>query len=161
METKICNGCKIEQNIDQFKCKFRVNSKGFKNCHECRKGWRYYMNKRNDEKRKLMTDYRRIDKPRQKYVRKSRRTTTKQCFACIWLYSPEWECIHDNEERYVVFSEDRRNKIQKFNDYDDAREFFMKYRGKRNGPKRANKVLPRKAKVKPIPKEKFTVKFTI
>jgi len=88
------------------------------------------------------------------------RSQRKQCFDCIWLHNKHWECDHNDVDKFIVFSDLRRDKIQAIDDYDRAYAFYRKNKGVRNIDKHINKVKAESNDNK-IPKEKFTIKFTM
>lgn len=146
MAFRICAGCKIRKPIEQFKCEFRIASPGFKNCCECRKGYRYYINKRTAEKN-AYSDYK---------TRKSVKRLKKQCFDCLWLYDKFWICEHDNIKKYMVYNNERRAKIQKIDDYKTAYDFFLKMRGSKSINKNVKPI-----NKDPISPEKFKINIFI
>jgi hypothetical protein len=82
-----------------------------------------------------LTDYRGAGRPQkeEKTVRKrSSQSINKQCFNCLWLHCKYWDCIHDDQDKYIIYSDERRDFIQNISDYEKAYFHFMKNRGKRN-----------------------------
>lgn len=166
--TKICNTCAEERPIVEFECVFRTRSEGFKNCSNCRRGYRYYTNRKKDDDYMKLTDYRAYGRPKVKEKAKAMRIRSmkalnKQCFDCIYLHCKYWDCIHDDRDKFIVFSDKRRENIQAIEDYDEAYAFYRKNQGVRNIDKMVNKIKQpsKKKKIDKIPIDKFTLKIII
>ena len=148
---KICNSCKIACPMNEYKCSFRVKSAGFKNCIECRKNYKsYYSKKPKNPPGKIEHSH-------------EHRKCYKQCVSCIYLFSSSWECIHEDEDRYLVYSDKKRTKMQSYEDYDDAMAFFFSDRDENNRVRKASNIKPklRYKNDRPININKFTIRINI
>ena len=149
-----CNTCKVEQDFLQFVCKFRKKTNGFKNCHECRKGYRYYINKRKEDEFKKLSTYK---------EKKEKRKYYKQCVECLWLHPFDWLCPHDEKDRYIVYSERKRKALQKYEDFEAAEIYFFSDRDKNNKVRKNSSRIKymKQLKQTPINAEKFIIKISL
>ena len=143
MSKKTCKTCKVEQDITEFQCIFRVKREGFKNCNSCRSNYRYYHNR---EDRNILSKYKKID-----IVRKN-----PQCLNCIWTgYDKDWLCIHRHEKRYNIQDDMRRLRI-----YNIPKGAPLVPRPRNISIKKIDEIEKVRA-IKQIPREKFTLKFSV